>query len=234
MAQGVRRTYHLERVDVILAWPKGCDYPIWRQFIRAERERFSRVLAVLTGHDGDDLSAWLRIHCPEVEFVESRGDGWDWRDAAVNTALDMSFAERVWFTEQDFFITDQSFWDVSGPVVGFNAGDNRPLHPACIFADRELVDRTSRYFGSEPIDHFYTFGTELCEQVKPTLLTAGFRHLQGTTHNHWLLDRSETGIFRINQFRDYLTQSLAATVPLEDGWVRRARTNLTVLEQLAA
>lgn len=220
-------------VDVIVAWPRGCDYPLWRQFIRDERSRFDRVLAVLTSHDGDDYSEWLRTNCPEVEFVDSRGDGWDWRDAAVNTALTLSTAERVWFTEQDFFITSLAFWDVRGRVIGFDARDSRPLHPACIFADRELIDRTSRYFGSHPVDHFYQFGKELSALAEPILLTDGFVHLQGTTHNHWLLDRSEAGIFRISQFHDYLVRSLNADVPLEKHWAARARHNLVTMESLA-
>lgn len=211
--------------DAILCWPRNCDYPLWREFIRHERNRFNRVIAVLTKHDGEyDYTDWLRKNCAEVDFIDSLPVITDWRNIAVNTALNVSTADRIWLTEQDFFVTDPGFWNTEGRVIGFDAGDNRPLHPACIFADRDLIEQTSRYFGPDPVDHFYTFGVELCNLAKPTLLTGGFIHMQGVTQNHFLLDRNEeAGVFKREQFREYLSRSLIVNVPLEEGWKSRAR-----------
>ena len=221
----------MDRIDVIVCWPRSCDYPLWRQFIRDERHRFYRVLAMFTEHSGHDYSDWLRANCPDVEFVDSFIRDGDWRDGAVNAALDISTSNRVWFTEQDFFITDPSFWDAEGVVVGFNAGDGRPLHPASLFVNRDLIPLTSRYFGPEPVDHFYTFGTELCGLIEPTLMTSGFEHLQGTTQNHSLIDSGEdAGVFRRDRFRDYLRACLAADVWLEPGWAANARREILLKE----
>ena len=122
---------------------------------------------------------------------------------------------------------DPSFWDAEGAVIGFDAGDGRPLHPASLFVDRGLIDQTSRYFGPEPIDHFYTFGKELRELAEPTLLTGGFRHMQGVTQNHSLIDQGEdTGVFKRDQFRDYLQDCLAADVPLHPEWIARAKKEI--------
>jgi hypothetical protein len=180
---------------------------------------------MLTQYEGD-YSSWLRANCPEVEFIDAP-EGEDWRDAAVNAALDESTAEHVWFTEQDFFITDEKFWEAEGSVVGFNANDGRFLHPASIFADRDLIDRTARYFGPSPVDHFFSFGVELCRMVTPTILTEGFVHLQGTTQNHFLIGRGEdAGVFKRERFRDYLRDCLSANIPLHCDWVVGAEREL--------
>lgn len=217
----------MDGIDVIVSWPRSCDYPLWRQFIRDERARFNRVYAVFTDHDGPDYSAWVRSNCPEIDFLDSLNRRRDWRDAAVNTALLQSTAERLWFTEQDFFITDPSFWEAEGQVIGFDAGDGRPLHPACIFVDRQMVNQTSRYFGPEPVDHFYSFGKELCALVRPALLTGGFSHMQGTSQNHYLIDKGEdVGVFKRDKFQNYLRDCLTAGVPLHSEWSERAEREI--------
>lgn len=216
----------MARIDVIVCWPRNCDYPLWRKFIRDERERFNRVFAVLTHHDGLDYSDWLRVNLREVEFIEVMDQRGDWRDEAVNLALDASEASRVWFTEQDFFIRDEeTFWSAKGPVVGFCAGDGRLLHPASLFVDRELIDKTSSYFGPEPIDHFYIFAEELNRLAPITFLPEwSFEHMQGVSQNHFLVDKGEdSGVFRRPRFRNYLRSCLASGVPLHPEWEQRAR-----------
>lgn len=237
MEERVRLADNMGGIDVIVSWPRSCDYPLWRQFICDERGRFSRVLAVFTEHSGPvDYTDWLKANCPEVEFMDSLGRRRDWRDAAINTALAESTAERVWFTEQDFFVRDDAFWNIEGSVVGFSAGDGRLLHPASLFVDRKLIDKTSRYFGPEPVDHFYTFAEELARLIPATLLPIWcYEHLQGTTQNHSLIDKSEdTGVFKRVRFRDYLRSCLEASVPLHDGWAERARTEILPEEKLCA
>lgn len=221
-------------LDVIVSWPRSHDYPLWRQFIHNERKRFNRVIAVLTIHSGRDYTNWLRDNCPEIEFIESPlTNGDDWRDIAVNTALDISTAERIWFTEQDFFITGRTFWDnVNFPLVGVKL-DDRPLHPACIFINRGLIDwGSTRYFGPDPVDHFHTFGGEVTSIENPVLLKEGFFHYQGTTQNHALLERGQAeDIFRPEQFYSYLSQCLAAEVPLEETWKSEVIAALTTFSQ---
>ena len=214
--------------DVIVSWPIHADYPLWRKFIRDERERFDRVFVVFTQHDGRDLSPWVRANLPDVEFPPTFVDI-DWRNGAVNAALQHSSAEWVWFTEQDFFIRQpEPFWELVDfgekwlGAIGFREPVSLRLHPACLFVRRDVIDRTRRYFGPDPVDHFYAFGEEVISIAQPRILYLKqvlFEHLQGTSQNHWLIDNGEdVGVFRRGRFRMYLWDCLAAGVPLEPGW----------------
>jgi hypothetical protein len=215
--------------DVIVCWPRNCDYPLWRAFLRAERSRFGEVYIVFTELGIADYRDFVRSQVDATCLDSPERDGRDWRDVAVNAALDRSSAERVWFTEQDFLITDpERFWpQVRGPLSGIDVGDTRPLHPACLFASRDLIERTGRYFGTPPVDHFYTFGTELVALAKPHLILSGWRHDQGTSQNHTLLERGEeAGINRRERYRRYLADCLRAGVPLQPDWAARARAEI--------
>lgn len=206
-------------VDVIVCWPVGCDYPRWRQFIRDERERFNEVFVMFTGHDGPDHRNWLRANFPDVTMLDAP-TGKDWRNAAVNAALERSRADRVWFTEQDFEITDpDAFWpQTTGPVVGIQT-DQRLLHPACIFVERPLIEVTSRYFGPEPLDHFAAFTYELDEVAPMRRIAAGsWRHYQATSESILLRAMGQPPRFRPEQFEAWLADSRLADVPLLPGW----------------
>jgi hypothetical protein len=215
-------------LDLIVCWPRDCDYPLFRAFLQAERERFAKVIIVFTDHHGPDMSAFIR-ETTDAIFLDSHVGGGDWRDAAVNMALDVSDARFVWFTEQDFLITDPSrFWGqvINAPVIGWQEHDDR-WHPSSLFVRRDIIDRTRRYFGPDPVDHFYAFGKEL-EALSPIVrLEGGFEHLQGTSQNHSLIARGEDeGIFKRDRFRRYLADSLEAQVPLHPGWVAEARREI--------
>jgi hypothetical protein len=214
--------------DVIVCWPRNCDFPLWRRFIGDNRWRFARVLVVFTQHPGGDLSLFVRGQLDAEFFDSPDSNSGDWRDVAVNHALAYSDAEWVWFTEQDFLIKDpKAFWgSVSAArtqAIGFVEPESLRWHPACLFVRRAAIDQTSRYFGTEPVDHFYRFGREL-ERITRLHPVQGYEHLQGVSQNHALLDRGETaGLWRMDRFRQYLKDSLAADVPLHPGWAERAR-----------
>ena len=212
--------------DVIVCWPRNCDYPLWRRFLLDERRRFGRVLVVFTDHAGSDISGWVRDHLDAETFGSPPVNG-DWRDIAVNFALGHSTASRVWFTEQDFLI-GEGFWEQvdASPVIGWQEHDDR-WHPSSLFVDRDLIERTSRYFVTDPVDHFYRFGKEL-EQLAPIKrLTTGFEHLQGTSQNHWLIDSgTEEGVFKRDRFRRYLADCLEADIPLHPDWAAKARQEI--------
>lgn len=233
--------------DVIVCWPRNCDYPAWRQFIRDNRDRFAKVLVVFTEHEGRDLSPFVRDNFPEAECFDSppRGDR-DWRDVAVNAALDRSDAEWVWFTEQDFLIlrpkwfwgaielAEDPLWARPWDAIGLVEPVSERWHPACLFVRRKTINATTRYFGTDPVDHFYAFGRELGRvfdlDYRWSALTAGrdYEHLQGTSQNHWLIDRGEdAGVFRRERFRQYLRDCLAVSVPLEEEWAAGARREIS-------
>ena len=216
--------------DVIVCWPRFADHPLWRAFIARERARFAEVFVVFTEHDGPDRSGWLRANFPDVTFLDSpdRG-GRDWRDVAVNAALDRSTADEVWFTEQDFLITDPAvFWrQVHGPLTGILEDGGRILHPACIFASRAVIDSTARYFGPEPMDHFGVFvdqAARACDDVG--LILDGFRHYRAISEGQYLMSIGQPPKFEPHLYRDWLTRSLAAGVVMEPTWERLARAAL--------
>lgn len=217
--------------DVIVCWPRTCDYPLWREFITRERERFAKVIVVFTDHDGPvDYRDFVRWALPDVTCVDSpERHHRDWRDVAVNHALTLSDAEYVWFTEQDFLITDPTlFWermDLVRRVLGFR--DETRWHPASLLVQRRLIDRTLRYFGPDPVDHFYTFSRELDElTLVDQLPTSCFEHLQGLSQNHHLIDNDiDAGVFKRERFRQYLRDCLAVH-PLQPQWAANARREL--------
>ena len=216
-------------IDAILSWPRNCDYPLWRQFILDERHRFARVLVVFTEHDGPDYRDWISDNLPGVECFDSPDRGKrDWRDVAVNAALDRSDACRVWFTEQDF-ITSPIYWKAveatRTPAIGWREWNTDRWHPSSLFVDRVLIEGTTRYFGTPPVDHFYTFGKELDAQTDVSSIGWGFEHLAGLSQNHHLIDTGERdGLYDLSRFRRYLRSCLASDVPLHPDWAERART----------
>ncbi len=220
------------RPDVIVAWPVHADYPLWRQFIHDERSRFDQVIIAFTDHPGFDYSRFVveAMAPDDITFIPTHAQDRDWRDLAVNAALDISEAQWVWFTEQDFFIRDAYwFWmqvERWAPIVdaiGIEEPGGRRAHPACLFVRREMIEATDRYFGTHPVDHFGSF-TDQLGTIR--YLPAGtYEHLQGLSHNHWLVDTGEeAGRFKMDRFARYLEDCLAVTVPLHSDWAERSRT----------
>lgn len=210
--------------DAILCWPRTCDYPTFRAWLPQNRDRFGEVYAVLTELEGPtDYSGWLREHTPGVTFLDSPPtDGRDWRDVAVNAALDASDARRVCFLEQDVTV---HWWPPDWlPLVGWDAEDGRPFHPSALWADRRLIDRTARYFGPEPVDHFCAFGRDLAAIQRPFYLhRSDVSHMQATTESQMLIGLGQRPKFHPERFAAWLTDCLAADVPLHPEWEARAR-----------
>src|SRR3990167_1402006 len=137
------------RPDVIVTWPVSCDYPLWRKFIRENRSRFAHVIVAFSPMPGlpdrrDGIESLLN-HV-DVTFLHTQwANGWDWRDAAVNAALNVSDAEWVWFTEQDFFVHDPYFWKlvdsfhVHADAIGVR--EDVRWHPCCLFVRRDNIER---------------------------------------------------------------------------------------------
>jgi hypothetical protein len=224
--------------DAILTWPVACDYPLWRRQLREQRDHLARVIVVFSEHHVGDLSGFVREQMSDldVEFYppeESRGD---WRDRAVNAALDLSDAEWVLFTEQDFLVhRPLEFWHAIRysmrphdrfEALGWREGDR--WHPSFLLVRRAVVDSTTRYFGSDPVDHFWTFGKELdalvdvCEII-PTEGQQVFSHQAGLSDNHRLLESGGEPNYHPEEFADYLRRCLNSGEALKSGWAEYAR-----------
>lgn len=208
------------KVDLLAAWPRNCDYPLWRQFVHQNRTRFEKVIIVFTetysGHDYREfvIEAMKNDTVEIVQSLPPTGDN-DWRDMAVNLGLNRVVSEWVWFTEQDFYPSPQ-FWDEvaqaekSFKVLTIKEGSR--LHPACIFVPMDLVLKTRRRFGITVNlhDHFFHFFTDL------KLLTASFfildperyRHMNGLSHNWSLLESGGKITYKPEEFTRYLLDCL--------------------------
>lgn len=205
-------------MDVILAWPRNCDYPLYRDFLHNFRHFFTSVIIVFTEtNEGEDYKEFIREQMKDdkITFMDSRPiqANEDWRDVAVNQALEVSKAEWVWFTEQDFFVLGPDFWAIVGGMlkandaVGYKDGATR-MHPSCLFVKREWIDKTGKNFGIEEgkSDHFAKFYTSLrLSGAKIGHLPAGnWMHMNGLSHNMYLLANDRPIIYKPTEFEQYL------------------------------
>ncbi|HUV42300.1 MAG TPA: hypothetical protein VMY36_00070 [Patescibacteria group bacterium] len=158
--------------DIIVTWPSGLDYPLWRWFIKQYRKLFNEVIVVFYPHGSLDFSLFLKENFLETTFLISDTHTEHWREDAVNTALNQAKSDWIWFTEQDFIVKDQYFFDrvfeamKKFDVIGTRQGIR--LHPCCIFAKKELVLKTNRDFGTgeKDWDHFSKVTKQLEETAK--------------------------------------------------------------------
>lgn len=212
--------------DVIVTWPQNCDYPVWRYFIRTHRKRFNKVIiSFMNPHDENfDYREFVKGAMAEdnVTFLQApEMSGEDWRNLSVNDALLHCESNWIWFTEMDFFVTSDKFWDeihlqlMNGMhLIGIAQGGR--LHPACIFAYRNLIERTRKDFGIvEGIsDHFSKFqqDIEAMKDIRYVYLADenlyGYKHMNGLSHNWRLVTEGEKPVYRPDDFMDYLRFSL--------------------------
>lgn len=213
--------------DIIVCWPRNTDYPLWRQFIHDNRDRFNLVIVVFTEtHQGEDYREFVRgaMASDWVLFADSPiVHGEDWRNVAVNYALIQSYnAEWIWFTEQDFFIDNPGDFFIvlnkaveSGPEWAAYF-DGPRMHPCCLFVKRELLNKTSKNFAANPphYDHFGKIQKDLEEITKERiLLHNGVTHMAGLSHNFRLVADGGLPNYKPEEFNVYICKCLAVSVP---------------------
>lgn len=162
----------------------------------------------------------------------------DWRDVAVNFALTFSNAHWLWFTEQDFFVYTDKFWQKTEQARTKNDfiiySDHGRMHPASLMMRKSALDKTKRYFGIIPDkeDHFAMVAKDLrnasglrsCDLKSLGLKeNEDFEHLNGLSHNHALLESGQRITYKPERFREYLVQSLSVLVPLDGHWISQAK-----------
>jgi hypothetical protein len=208
-----------QSLDLIISWPIGFDYPLWRKFVRKERSRFKRVIVVWTNnHNGLDLHAQIeeKMKKDDISFMQApqhSGDQ-DWRNVAVNHALGYSQSDWVWFTEQDF-LPKEGFWEeveermLEVDIV--SAYDQLRMHPCCIFIKRSVLEKTSKDFSADPDakwDHFGQLQLELMNWEPPLVAykisDSHYYHMAGLTHNMWLHQNGHLIGYHPEEFRSYL------------------------------
>lgn len=223
--------------DIVVCWPRNCDYPLWRQFIRDNRSGFNLVIVVFTEtNQGQDYREFVRNAMEQdyVLFIENRQitDGEDWRNVGVNAALLQSYnAEWIWFTEQDFIITDPVyFWDfvekaasAENEFIAVKEGER--THPCCMFVKRTALTRTKKNFAANPPghDHFGQITKDMeALKIKTKIIDKGYLHLNGLSQNMNLLASGQMPNYYPEVFWQWLLESAnVATVDLDDRFLQQ-------------
>lgn len=174
-----------------------------------------------------DYSLFVRDQLADcdVTFLNApshRGEE-DWRNVATREALQYSNSEYIWFTEQDFNVTDDKFWSdveqhlsAKKAVIGVMQGQR--LHPCCMFVRREVLEQTRRDFGIVPnvSDHFSMITSDLESMgTEFTLLDKNtYYHMNGLSHNMYLVSAGLTVGYKPEEFKTYLQKCLSSGVKL--------------------
>lgn len=222
--------------DVIVTWPRNCDYPLWREYVRQNRSRMNEVIVVfMETHEGEDYREfvkksmfWDRALCAGMPPAYAG----DWRNVAVNTGLEYSMhSEWIWFTEQDFF-PGPDFWNKveeyskDHDYIGIKEGDR--LHPACLFVRRSVLYETRRDFGIVPnkLDHFGLIAEDLASKNGAILSPDLYVHMAGLSHNYTLISRHEAPNHKVEQFNEYCRGCLKLSIGLHPSFEETVRTYL--------
>lgn len=211
--------------DVIVSWPRNCDYPVWRQFIHSYREYFNNIIIAFTEtNQGPDHRSFVRevMFRDYCLFLDPREltVGEDWRDVAVNQALLHSYnSEWIWFTEQDFFPKKLFLeeWELKTAYDYIGVKDGDRLHPCSLLIKRPALGKTRRFFGvqTNKHDHFGGIQEDLEREnlsgfiQSPSLYT----HMAGLSHNMSLLERGESPNYKPEELRLYAEDCSNVEVP---------------------
>ncbi len=227
----------MKKIDIIVTWPKNNDYPLWRYFIRANRPRFNKVIVCfMESNSGESYREFVMQEMAQdnITFLESPtiGPDQDWRDVAVNYSLQYSDGDWVWFTEQDFF-TLTRFWNIVNVTIeaelneSIGVLDGPRLHPCCLFIKRELLDKTSKFFGikSGVFDHFGKIQKDLeHKKIKTYILPETcYKHLAGLSQNFYLLSIGQQPNYKPEEFTKYINMCFKTGMNLDPRWVKTAK-----------
>lgn len=228
--------------DLIVTWPRNCDYPLWREFIRNNRPHFNEIIIGMhNSNTGVDFTEFIKsaMH-PDYVLVHQAPEpkpGEDWRNLAVNASLMYSYnAPWIWFTEQDFY-PDSLFWDEVAKheaegcgVIAYYQSDR--MHPCCIFVKREVLNQTRKNFGIIPnvSDHFSMFQADIealgvkVGHIDPSRCM----HFNGLSQNWYLATIGKEPNYHLDEFLLYLSSCLEVEVPHSPDFDQIARA---VIEQ---
>lgn len=206
--------------DVIVSHPRDVLYPWWQRSMAQNRHLFGKLIVIMTQYATPlNFTNYIKAHLPDAVVIEEYyDDGHDWRNAAINEALNLSDSDRVLFLEQDFLCTPdwlQTVLSIPGEMTGFYQGER--LHPAFLMVSKAILNRTKRDFSVTPDkgDHFYAFTKELEQlgdiwKLQPT---PDWHHLSGLTQNYRLDDQWH------NAREFYMYNHLSMRLPQHPSWL---------------
>ena len=208
--------------DTIIVWPDTIDYPLYRDFLHHNRDKLRKVVIVFTktNWEFEDLRPFIKANLANdrIIFLDNdpvSGDQ-DWRDVAIRKALKPLDGEWIWFTEQDF-LPSETFWreayDLAKRTPIFGRYQDGRLHPCCLFMKKAVLDKTSKDFSAKPdlgYDHFGKIQAELegKDVLVGVLVNSAGYHMNGLTHNMYLLQSGEEPNYHPEEFADYCKKCL--------------------------
>jgi len=220
--------------DIIVTWPDNCDYPLWRRFIKCNRDVFDQVIIVLMKTNSEhNFSDFIKMTMQDCTVVDSPklSRNQDWRNIAINHALKLSKSDWVWFTEQDFLLK-VGFWEqvnkniLEGCLV-ISYYDQFRMHPCCIFAKREIIEKTRKDFGIVPnvSDHFSLFQQDIDELFYNGDLVIGSienhcEHLNGLSSNFYLISIGQKPNYKPERFKQYIKDTLCSGVEMDNDYIK--------------
>lgn len=207
---------------VILTWPIHIDFPLFRYNLERFKDYFENVVITFSNiNQQESYRSYIVKDLPFATFVGNTGDKKDWRDDAVNLALDKApSASWYLFMEQDFLIRDVRFFEVvlNTPheynFVYFK--EDTRIHPGFVLVNGDLVRKTSRDFAANPPawDHFGKFFRELGDLTEGVdIETLGLRakvdyyHLAGLTQNYACFKNNQP-FYKPDEFLTYNMETL--------------------------
>lgn len=206
--------------DLVICWGINTDYPLWRAWLRRNRSRFNEVIISFSpAYGGINYREFIKnvMRDDYCLFVndEATPAGEDWRSHATNRALLHSYnAPYIWFTEQDFFPTDE-FWqelDEAPESDYYKVDDKGRLHPCSLLIKREVLNKTKKNFGIVPdiSDHFSIIQRDLERMGASYFISSPdkYKHFNGWTSNFYLITQGQAPNYNKDEFDDYLRQSL--------------------------
>jgi len=213
--------------DIIVSWPMHLDYPLWREFIHNNRDRFNKVMVVFTQMNaGKDYRTWLQPEFAEDNIISITNDqvsaDQDWRDVAVNKGIGLTESKWIWFTEPDFF-PQRGFWSVIYSFLwSYRAAgvkQDKRLHPCSLFLRRDLLDELDKNFGvvTDKLDHFGLIQQQLEDgNEKVALIDPDYwQHMNGLSQNMYLLQIGKKPNYEPEKFKDYCQKCLQINLPIQ-------------------
>lgn len=242
----------MNSINVVLTWPRSCDYPLWRQFLRDKRTLFNKVvIAFMETNWGYDYRRFLKdvmksdgcifIDPPIVGNATNMLN--DWRNMSVNSCLSylsildnsLDNSQYIWFTEQDFFVKE-GFWKWVNNMINNRTDvicvkiENR-IHPCCIFMKTEKLNLTRKDFSvatDKNLDHFGLLQEDI-ERLSMSVVVIPeeyYKHMAGVSHNFYLITSDQPPCYKVDEFCDYLRESLLVNVPLHDEFIKVANRTI--------
>lgn len=216
----------LFKPDLIITWPKHLDFPLWRQQLRDNRNRFNKVIIVFTEMNvGKDYSKDIKSYMLEdnVTFVDNDpvyGKD-DWRNVATRKALDYSDSEWIFFTEPDFFWGElfwQKVYDHINKVGYIRVNVEGRVHPCCIIIKHSVLNKTDKNFSVTPniSDHFGKIQDQLFREPYYEIPHNYWTHLGGLSQNMYIMMNGGTVEYEPKAFRNYVEECLEVEVPMHN------------------